>query len=143
MYKANSRSVLFLTELIIAILIFALCMGICGGVFANAFMTATAGADLNEAVFLSESAAEAFHACDDVESFAKVVDGSPTEDGAIVYYDKDWRPQGGPDGARFTLVAAISDEGGVATAVIDVSRGTKPIFGLTSVKNNALGRPSL
>jgi hypothetical protein len=137
--RANSRSVLFLTELIIAILIFALSMGICGGVFANAYITATAGANLNEAVFLSESAAEAFHACDSIGDFADGIDGSAVGNGAVVYYDRDWRPQGAPDGAQYTLTAAVSEEGGVSTATINVSRGPNPIFGLTAVKNTSLG----
>jgi hypothetical protein len=131
---------LFLTELIIAILIFALSMGICGGVFANAFMTATAGTNLNAAVFLSESAAEAFHAYDDIEAFAAAIDGHPTGDGATVYYDKDWRPKGVPDGAQYTLVVRVSEEGDLQTAVINVSRGSKPIFDLTAIKNTSLRR---
>jgi hypothetical protein len=144
MHKANSRSVLFLTELIIAILIFALSMGICGGVFANAFMTATAGTNLNEAVFISESAAEVFKACDDVADFAAGIGGSLTGDGsgATVYYDADWRPQSGPEGAQYTLVAHIFAEDALLTAAIDVSRGAKSIFSLTATKNTALGRPS-
>ncbi|MDR1246161.1 MAG: hypothetical protein LBK57_03935 [Clostridiales Family XIII bacterium] len=141
MNKANSRSVLFLTELIIAILIFALSMGICGGVFASAFMTATTGTNLNEAVFLSESAAEAFHAHDDIENFASSIGGSPAENGAIVYYDKDWRPQTSPDGALYILNAQISEAGDIVTAEINVSRqGSKSIFDLVTVKNNSLGR---
>jgi hypothetical protein len=140
MHKANSRSVLFLTELIIAILIFALSMGICGGVFASAYMTATTGTNLNEAVFLSESAAEAFHARDNIADFANDIGGSETEDGAIVYYDGNWRPQGGPDGARYTMIAQISETGGIATAVISVSQASKDIFDLTVIKNPSLGR---
>ncbi|MDR2088403.1 MAG: hypothetical protein LBP73_03500 [Clostridiales Family XIII bacterium] len=140
MHKANARSLLFLTELIIAILIFALSMGICGGVFANAFMTAAAGTNLNEAVFLSESAAEAFHAYEDVADFAACIGGSLSDGGAVVYYDKDWQPQSAPDGAQFTLVARISEEGGLLTATIDVSRGAKSLFELTTAKNTALRR---
>jgi hypothetical protein len=141
MNKANSRSVLFLTELIIAILIFALSMGICGGVFASAFMTATTGTNLNEAVFLSESAAEAFHAYDDVEDFANGIDGSLVENGVVVYYDNDWRPQAESEGARYVLNARISETGDIVTAEINVSRDdSKPIFELVTVKNNSLGR---
>jgi hypothetical protein len=140
MHKANSRSVLFLTELILAILIFALSMGICGGVFASAFMTATTGTNLNEAVFLSESAAEAFHAYDDARDIAAAIGGSPTDDGAAVYYDKDWRLAKTPNGAPYTLVLRISEEGDLATAAINVSRGSKPIFDLTAVKNTSLRR---
>jgi hypothetical protein len=142
MHKANSRSVLFLTELIIAILIFALSMGICGGVFANAFMTATAGTNLNKAVFLSESVAEIFHACDDVAGFAADIGGVPADDGksVIVYYDSDWQPQGAPEGAQYMLVVRISEESNLISAAIDVSRGAKSIFQLTVTKNAALGR---
>jgi hypothetical protein len=142
MNKANSRSVLFLTELIISILIFALSMGICGGVFASAFMTATAGTNLNKAVFLSESAAEAFHAYDDIAEFAAGIGGSSVSDGkgAIVYYDRDWQPQNAPEGAQYTLLAQISEDGDLVSATIGVSRGSEPIFELTATKNTALRR---
>jgi hypothetical protein len=140
-HKSNSRPVLFLTELIIAILIFALSMGICGGVFANAFLTATASADLNEAVFLSESAAEAFHACDGgIADFAASIGGAMEDGGVAVYYDEGWRAQSAPDGARYTLAAQISEEDGLETAVIQVSRGAEPIFGLTATKNTSRRR---
>jgi hypothetical protein len=143
MNKANSRSVLFLTELIIAILIFALSMGICGGVFASAYMTATAGTDLNEAVFLSESAAEVFRARDSIADFANDIGGGVIDGGNVaVYYDKDWKPQSSSDGAKYTLLAisGVSEESGLEAAIIHVSRGTKPIFDLTVMKNSSLGR---
>ncbi|MDR2771743.1 MAG: hypothetical protein LBB57_06870 [Clostridiales Family XIII bacterium] len=144
MHKANSRSVLFLTELIIAILIFALSMGICGGVFASAFMTATTGTNLNRAVFLSESAAEAFHAHDDLAEFAAEIGGHPAEDGAgaIVYYDEDWQAQDAPDGARYTLIARLSEDGDLIRAEIDVLRGEQSIFDLSTSRNTALRRPT-
>jgi hypothetical protein len=139
MHKANSRSVLFLTELIIAILIFALSMGICGGVFASAFMTATAGTDLNKAVFLSESAAEAFHAHSDPADFAAAVGGSLSDDGSVIaYYDQFRQPQSAPDGALHTLVVRFSEEGDILCAEISVSRNAQPIFELTATKNIAL-----
>jgi hypothetical protein len=141
MHKANSRSVLFLTELIIAILIFALSMGICGGVFANAFMTATAGTNLNRAVFLSEGAAEAFHAigAGDRAGFAAAVGGSLSDDGSVTaYYDADWQLQSAPDGAPHTLVVRFSEEGDILRADISVSRNGEPVFELTATKNIAL-----
>jgi hypothetical protein len=140
MHKANSRSVLFLTELIIAILIFALSMGICGGVFANAFMTAQSATNLNEAVFLSESAAEAFRAYDDIADFALGVGGDSVGDEVHVYYDRNWQPLPDPDGAQYSMVVSVSEDDGLSTAVITVSRGSKPFFDLTAIKNNALGR---
>jgi hypothetical protein len=140
MHKANSRSVLFLTELIIAILIFALSMGICGGVFASAFMTATAATNLNKAVFLSESAAEAFLAFGDRADFAAAIGGGLSEDGdgATVYYDENWRPQSAPDGAPYTLLVRFFEEGVLVRAEIEVLRNAQSIFELTATKNTAL-----
>ncbi|MDR2355490.1 MAG: hypothetical protein LBE16_04765 [Clostridiales Family XIII bacterium] len=140
MHKANSRSVLFLTELIIAILIFALSMGICGGVFASAFMTATAATNLNKAVFLSESAAEAFHAYDDRADFAAAIGGSLSDDGAgaTVYYDENRQPQSGPDGAPYTLRVRFFEDGDLVSAEIEVLRNAQSVFELTAIKNTAL-----
>ncbi|MDR2295288.1 MAG: hypothetical protein LBD95_00680 [Clostridiales Family XIII bacterium] len=140
MHKANSRSVLFLTELIIAILIFALSMGICGGVFASAFMTATAGTNLNKAVFLSESAAEAFHAYDDRADFAAAIGAALSEDGdgATVYYDEGWQPGSAPDDAPYALRVRFSEDGVLVRAEIEVLRNAQSIFELTAIKNTAL-----
>jgi hypothetical protein len=105
-------------------------------------MTAQAATNLNEAVFLSESAAEAFHAYDDTADFAAGIGGVSIGGDVFVYYDKDWRPQSIPDGAQYTLVASVSEEADIATAVINVSRGSKPIFDLTAIKNMSLRRPT-
>jgi hypothetical protein len=142
MQKGNSRPVLFLTELIIAILIFALCMGICGGVFAHAFAAATASTTLNNAVFLAESAAEAFYACDNTASFAEKIGGKPDGSGNLVsvYYNKDWDIGSAGKDAVFTLIAEVSKEDGVEKAKLVVSRGGQPLFELNASKNNLLRR---
>jgi hypothetical protein len=103
-------------------------------------MTATAGTNLNEAVFLSENAAESFHARDNIADFASDIGGKEIDGGAVVYYDNDWRPQSEPDGARYTLITQISETNDIATAVISISQGSKPIFDLTVVKNSSLER---
>jgi hypothetical protein len=144
MQKGNSRSVLFLTELIIAILIFALCMGICGGVFARAFAATTTSANLNNAVFIAESAAEAFYACENTADFAEMINGKPDGSGSAVsvYYSRDWDIEKDSAGAVFTLVAEVSKEDGVERAKLVVSRGGQPLFELNAAKNSLLRRAS-
>ncbi|MDR3295631.1 MAG: hypothetical protein LBT26_07380 [Clostridiales Family XIII bacterium] len=151
MQKGNSRSILFLTELIIAILIFALCMGICGGVFARSFAAATTSTNLSKAVFHVESAAEAFHSYSDAAGFAARIEGTlDAADSVFVYYDKDWEPVADPADARFTLSVEISRDGALETAEFRVFRflnpalaaapPAAPIYELTATKNRLLGR---
>jgi hypothetical protein len=142
MEKGNSRSALFLTELIIAILIFALSMGICGALFVHSFTATSKSTNLNNAVFLASSAAEAFHAYDDPADIARRLGGFIPEDGTddtvIVYYDKDWNVSDSPDGAVFTLVASLSEDGAVETADISITEKSGWIIELVASKNNML-----
>ncbi|MDR0570645.1 MAG: hypothetical protein LBG71_05450 [Clostridiales Family XIII bacterium] len=138
--KGNSRSALFLTELILAILIFTLSMGICGSVFARAFEAASGSERLNQAVNRAQNAAEEFHARDDAAALAGSLQGSlSASDEITVYFDKNWDVAREPLGVAFVLKMRISGDGVLKTAHIVVS-GRKEIYQLTATKNTALRR---
>ena len=131
----NSKSVLFLTELILAILIFALCMGICGSIFVMAFKSATASTNLSNAVFLAENAAESFHLSDDPGTLAEKLGGAVDRSGGIIVCcDRQWQPVE-PDKAFYTLNVSITEKGHIKTALISVKEGANEIFSLLSAKN--------
>ena len=133
----NPRSVLFLTELILTILIFALSMGICGSIFVKAYEAATNSSDLSNAVFMAENAAEAFHLDDNPRSLSDYLGGIVTDrDGIIAYYDGQWQTTEA-ENAIYTLNLSISDEGIIKTADITINRGGTEIYSLLSSKNSA------
>ncbi|MDR1134742.1 MAG: hypothetical protein LBL49_00960 [Clostridiales Family XIII bacterium] len=139
MENRNSRPVLFLTELIIAILIFALSMGICGALFARSFAASTESTNLNNAVFQAESAAEAFHSYDELSVLAERLGGAASGNNAInVYYDKAWAPIEAIEDARFIMSMSISENGVVAKADISVYGNAGLITELNTSKNTLL-----
>ena len=90
--QRSSRSGLFLLELMIVILFFAVTSAICMNLFVQAHLTSTAGSELTAAVREVQSAAELFKAADgDLKKLAESLGVQPI-DGPVLnlYYDKDW-----------------------------------------------------
>jgi len=108
----NRRSAIFLTELLAAILIFAVAAGVSIRIFAFARTRADDSRDLGRAVLAAESAAERWRAGDD------------TADAR--YFDRDWEPCA-ESGAAYTLTLAASGQ----TAEIRVSGGGETIYTLS------------
>jgi hypothetical protein len=142
MGKGNSRSALFLTEMIIAILIFALSMGICGSVFARSFAAASESTNLNNAVFQAESAAEAFHALPSPEALAEALGGASDGGVVTVLFDAGWEAAAPGSEAPFALVAEISADGPMETAAITVFGRAGTLVELNVSKNTELRRAS-
>jgi hypothetical protein len=138
MKNGNSRPALFLTEMIVAILIFALCMGVCGGMFVRSFTASSKSTNLNNAVFMAESLAEAFRSYDDLQEMAEKFGGFLSDDmqALTLYYDKGWSysDQLRDAGFAVTITAAPASEA-IMTADISVYGGTGLILELTSSKN--------
>lgn len=90
--QRSSRSGLFLLELMIVILFFAVTSAICMNLFVKAHLTSAAGSELTAAVREVQSVAELFKAADgDLKTLADRLDIQATgEPGLKLYYDKDW-----------------------------------------------------
>jgi hypothetical protein len=124
-----------MTELILAILIFALSMGICGSIFTRAFEATTGSTNLNKAVFLAENAAEAFHSLDDSELLAESLTGHLSGYEEItVFYDGKWNATADLSKVAFTLMINIEDEGYLSQADIVVSGINNDIYRLSASK---------
>lgn len=104
------RSQLFMLELIAAVLIFALCMAVCAGLFIKAGSLSTDSRNLTGAVYAVETAAEAFAAEPSLTALARTLEGTVDGGTVTVYYDKQWKSCGAAD-ARFTLTARETQEG--------------------------------
>lgn len=109
--QRSSRSGLFLLELMIVILFFAVTSAICMNLFVQAHLTSTAGSELTAAVREVQSAAELFKAADgDLKKLAESLGGQPI-DGPVLnlYYDKDWVLTKHMEDAVYT-VSVVLDE---------------------------------
>ena len=94
MKHRNSRSALFLMELIFAILFFAIASAVCVQLFVRAHLTSRDTQDLNQAMAGAQSAAAVLQAEQgDLAAASVLLEGSQMEDGVLTLrYDADWQP---------------------------------------------------
>ncbi len=89
----QSRTKLFLIELIIIMLFFSFAGAACMNLFANAKILSTKSTQTVEASLRVQSAAEIFSSTkEDKEALAKALGGTATNNGAKVAYDENWQP---------------------------------------------------
>lgn len=88
---SRPRSNLFLIELTIAILSFALCAGICMRIFAKASIDLRESERLLSSMSNAENAAELYkHFSGDLEAVASALGGTAAGNALKIHYDKDW-----------------------------------------------------
>ena len=131
MKSANPRSALFLGEVVLALLIFALSSAVCVGLLFRSYRISETSCELNQAVFCAQSAAETFKSQPDLEILAALLGGELQSGQCYVYYNGDWRQTAGPD-AVYTLLITPRLEEGVVYAKISLSDRAGSIFELTA-----------
>ena len=100
----TSKSGLFLMELILTILFFAITSAVCVNLFANAHLTSVAGKDLNKAVVEVQTAAEMVkHTKGDVERLTELLGAVRQDHGITVFYNQDWQPIAENEQPRYQL----------------------------------------
>lgn len=127
MYNRSSKAGLFLIELIILILFFAIASGICVQLFVNAHLTSIRSSQLNRAVLAAQSAAEAYKADADLTA---LIGGSSDGDGHYVIYSGEWTPLAvessvdaqGNSIAAYRMDVEFSSEQDIGSALITVWR---------------------
>lgn len=117
-----ARSQLFLTELIAAILLFALCMAVCAGVFLRAHHLARESQQQTQALYAAQTAVETFSAGPSLSQVAELLDGQVnTQDPSqlLIGYTSDWLPC--PlEQAQFFLTGTLTQSGSYAELSITV-----------------------
>lgn len=93
--KMSSKSSLFLLEMMISVLFFAVAAAVCIQVFVKAHQLSGQAENLNMAAGIASSAAELL--------------SSGSEEELAVYYDADWMPCG-RDGAEYILDVGTQKE---------------------------------
>ena len=95
----NSRTSLFLMELIIVIMFFALASAICLRLFVGAHLLAERDKNLNNAIIWSQNLSESFYGCNGrihqmlnlyPNAFIALNDNE-TEGSIVLFFDKDWK----------------------------------------------------
>lgn len=117
-YRSGSKSGLFLMELIIAIVFFALASAICIRFFVRAHLNSTRSGDLGAAISIAQNAAEAYKAGSAEFSYAPSGDGATTYH--QIYYDGDGRKLDSPEGAAYRLVYSFEPDGGLHSMKVSV-----------------------
>ncbi len=110
--KSASKANIFILEMTIVILIFALASAIAVGLFADARKVAQTAGDTTIAMMKTQSVAENFKSQDTFIDFTDLSGIKPWP----LYFDKDWQAIPGfqntsvPDNAIFTIEAKVSSE---------------------------------
>ena len=140
MRRQQSKSVVFLTELLLALMIFALCSSICASLFGLAHRIIQESGELSQAVVLAQSGAEAFKAINSPAGTATAVQGVLEGSVCMVGYDKTWRVSGLAD-ARYIMQIQFLEEDIVNRASISVQHQSgEEIFALEAMTLRAEGR---
>lgn len=110
--KTNSKSSLFLMELMIALLIFAVCACVCAAINAKASVNIAESRDMNNALILAQNSAE------------KIKGGAETE-GTTAYYNSDLAITGSKDNENtvYSVVSTITPkQNGLNEYIVEVFR---------------------
>lgn len=113
-------SALFLMEQLIAVAVFTVCAAVCAGIFTDAFLTAEAAGDLNNAMTAAKNGAEYFKLYSDAGLAAEALEGTAGESRGAVYYDAGWRVCG-EDGAVYVMTMEEEAVTGPGPALCELS----------------------
>ena len=107
--KYNGKSSLFLMELMIALLIFAVCTCVCAAIIAKA------GADINESRDMSNALIIA-------QNRAELIKGGKDTAGSTEYFNSDLFPVA-QEYAEYSVISTVtSEDGGVTEYTVEVFR---------------------
>ena len=127
MRRQQSKSVVFLTELLLALMIFALCASTCASLFGWAHRISKESSELSQAVVAAQSGAEAFKAISSQDGLAAAVQGTIEGSICLVGYDDDWKVSKLAD-ASYIMQIHFSEEDILRRASISVLHQTGEII---------------
>lgn len=126
------KSGLFLIELVVIILFFAITSAICANLFVNAHLLGVESKELNLAVIQVQTVAESVKkAQGDTKELAKLLK-TPLRDGKIaIYYDENWNTTVHQQDACYQLcVTQKQNNNGMLHADVAIKKGEKTIYGV-------------
>lgn len=124
MNRRNSRSALFLMELILAILFFAAASAVCVQLFVRAHLVSRDTRDLNQAMASAQSAAAVLQAENgDLAAAGALLEMQTAQDGSLqTGYDEEWLPAE-TENAAYLLEMAAGEDGMTLICVTRVQDG--------------------
>ena len=131
----QSKSKLFLIELIIIILFFAIASAVCMNIFAQGKVYSEKSTELTMAATLCQQAAETFKGTDgDEAAMAALLDAS--WDGEIMYidYGSEFRQTTGEKQALYRMEVTFEEEEGIKSAEITLSKAQEQIYSLEAAQ---------
>lgn len=122
--SSRSKSGLFLMELIIVVVFFAICAAICMKVFAQAKKYNDTGYQLNNATVLCQNCAECFRAYDGnvIKTADKLGAAESSAEKAVFYYGSDFKSVSSVKKAYYSMTLTRTLANGTYTAVINVCK---------------------
>lgn len=100
----RSKATLFLFELVIIILIFAICCAICLSLFTASRRISIEAQDLSYASVQAQSVAESLKSCrGNLGALPSLVEGIQGDAAVLVYYDTDWQVTQNSNEAVYTI----------------------------------------
>jgi hypothetical protein len=132
MRTTGSKTRLFLIEMIIIILFFALAAAVCANVFVKAHLLSAQSADLSMAVIKAQTAAECVKETEgNLPKLCLLLNGQQTGQKVTVFYDKDWETAE-DEQAVYTLEADVQTKDGLLTASITMRKGDEEIYSVNT-----------
>ncbi len=131
--KRDSGTALFLMEMIAVVCFFILCAAVCILVFVRANNLSRLAKDTNQASLAAESAAEVWKA-EGAKGLTERLGMSGNETEGLIYWDSQWKADSTEEGAGFVARIAVTEEGRVEKAQIEIVRleDQTELFSLTA-----------
>jgi hypothetical protein len=120
MKRQQSSSIVFLTEVFMALTIFALCSSVCAGLFMWSHRYSNDSNALSKAVMAAQSGAEAFKRNAAPDDLARALGGAAEDCCCTVYYDDSWSATG-ESSAAYVMKILLSEDSGLRYAEIVVA----------------------
>ncbi len=106
----NRKSSLFLMELMIALLIFSICAGVCAAIIAKATVNISESRDISNGMIIAQNNAE-------------LIKNGAKQENQVFYYNSDLQEQNNNDSAVYSAELMITPkENGVVEYTVDVFR---------------------
>ncbi len=106
----NRKSSLFLMELMIALLIFSICAGVCAAIIAKATVNISESRDISNGMIIAQNNAE-------------LIKSGVQRENQIYYYNSDLKEQNSDDSAAYSAELTINPKNnGVVEYTVDVFR---------------------
>ena len=128
--RSKSKSRLFFIEILIIIVFFSICAGVCMNLFAKAKLISVESSDLTKGVMVAQAAAQQPFQFGGIPlcfyGFRGCRDGNMIR----VYYDGQWQKLPRKEAAVYELAVRLTEEQGVLAAEIRVLKGDQEIHSL-------------